>query len=71
MPQNAPEPRRNTAGPPGGGGNRGNVAALVVVVVIAAALLWTFSAIRSHNAVQNCMDSGRKDCLGDPAGAGQ
>ena len=67
MPQNAPEPRRKAAGPPGGGRNRGNVAALVVVAVIAAALFFTFSAIRSHNAVQNCIDSGRQDCSGDPA----
>ena len=60
--------RPGPARPPGprrGSGNRGNVAALVVVALIAAALFWTVSAIRNHNAVQNCMDSGRKDCLGD------
>ena len=50
---------------PGESGNRGTVAALVAVVVIGLALFWAVSAIRAHNAVQDCIDSGRHDCV-DP-----
>ena len=54
--------------PPGRGpgtlGGRGNVAALVAVLVIGLALFWAVSAIRQHDAVQNCIDSGRHDCVG-------
>ncbi len=54
--------------PPGGGapGGRGNVAALVAVVLIGLALFWAVSAIRRHDAVQNCIDSGRHDCVDEP-----
>lgn len=47
---------------PGGPGMRGNVAALVAVLLIGVALFWAVSAIRHHNAVQDCIDSGRHDC---------
>lgn len=55
--------------PPGGRrqpGGRGNVAALVAVVLIGLALFWAVSAIRQHDAVQDCIDSGRHDCAQDP-----
>ncbi len=54
-----PRPAR----PPGG---RANIAALVAVVVIGLALFWAASAIRRHNAVQDCIDSGRHDCTDLP-----
>ena len=41
---------------------RGTVAALVAVVAIGLSLFWAMSAIRAHNAVQDCIDSGRHDC---------
>ena len=44
-------------------GSRANIAALAVVVVVAAALFWVVSAMRQHNAVQDCIDSGRKNCV--------
>lgn len=47
-------------------GGRGNVAALVAVVLIGFALFWAVSAIRQHNAVQDCIDSGRHDCTAEP-----
>ncbi|WP_237480010.1 hypothetical protein [Lichenibacterium dinghuense] len=48
---------------PGEPNARGTAAALAAVVVIGLALFWAVSAIRSHNAVQNCIDSGRHDCV--------
>lgn len=45
---------------------RSNVAALVAVVVIGLALFWAVTAIRQHNAVQDCIDSGRHDCAEAP-----
>lgn len=47
-------------------GRRGNVAALIAVLVIGLALFWAVSAIRQHNAVQDCIDSGRQDCARAP-----
>ncbi len=41
---------------------RGTVAALVAVIAIGLALFWAMSAIRAHNAAQDCIDSGRHDC---------
>ncbi|HEX4765462.1 MAG TPA: hypothetical protein VH414_04205 [Lichenihabitans sp.] len=60
-PGRRPSPRRS--------GNRGNVAALVAVALVAAALFWTVSAFQKHNALQNCIDSGRRDCIATPDGS--
>ena len=46
----------------GGGSQRGPVAALVAVVVIVVVLYLVGQAIVQHNATQNCIDSGRRDC---------
>ena len=51
--------------------NRGNIVALIAIVILAAALFWTVSTIQKHNALQNCIDSGRHDCVTIPAGQGQ
>ncbi len=45
---------------------RGNIAALVAVAVIGLALFWAVSAIRQHDAVQDCIDSGRHTCGDTP-----
>ena len=45
-----------------GAGRRASVAALLAVLLIGLALYWTVSAIRAHDAVQNCLDAGRHDC---------
>ncbi len=45
---------------------RSNVAALVAIVVIGLALFWAVTAVRQHNAVQDCIDSGRHDCAEAP-----
>ena len=55
-------PRRRPSEPT----SRGNVAALVAVALIGLALFWALSTIRTHNAVQDCIDAGRRDC--DEAG---
>ena len=55
---NRPEPKRN----PGRSSSRANIAAFIVVVVVAATLFWVVSAMRQHNAMQDCLDSGRHDC---------
>ncbi|RYC32950.1 hypothetical protein D3273_05675 [Lichenibacterium minor] len=47
---------------PGEPNRRGTVAALVAVVAIGLALFWALSAIRAHDAVQDCIDSGRHGC---------
>lgn len=50
-------PRRDT------GSNRGTIAALLAVVVLIGVLYWGIEAIVAHNALQNCLDSGRRDCV--------
>lgn len=44
-------------------GRRGTVAALVAVAVLVALLLWVTQSILAHNRLQNCIDSGRRDCV--------
>ena len=54
-------------GQAGGGpaqGGRGKIAALLGSVVVVGALLWAMQAMVRHNALQNCLDSGRRDCGG-------
>ena len=43
-------------------GRRGRIAALIAVVCLAAVLALVGQAIVRHNALQNCIDSGRRDC---------
>ncbi len=59
------------ASPAATSSNRGNVVALIAIVIVAATLFWTVSAIQKHNALQNCIDSGRRDCVAIPVGQGQ
>ena len=49
--------------------NRANIAALIAVVILAALLLWVAQSIMAHNKLQNCLDSGRRDCLPVDTGA--
>ena len=54
--------------PPGGEGDqpqasgRGNIAAIIAVVVLAALGYWAFNTIDHQRKMQNCLDSGRRDC---------
>ena len=45
------------------GGRRATVAALLAVAVLVALLLWVAQSILAHNKLQNCLDSGRRDCI--------
>ncbi len=55
---------------PGSDGRRSKMAALIVVAVLAALLLWISQAIVAHNRLQNCLDSGRRDCVPVDSGKG-
>ena len=66
MTANDNRPARQGPASPNG---RGNIAALVAVVVIGLALFWAVSAIRQHDAVQDCIDSGRHGCVGGDEGS--
>jgi hypothetical protein len=54
---------RRGSGDPSG---RSKVAALVFIALLIGALFWAVQAIVQHNAVQNCIDSGRHDCVPIP-----
>jgi hypothetical protein len=41
---------------------RGNIAAIIAVVVLAALGYWAFNYIDHQRKMQNCLDSGRRDC---------
>ena len=41
---------------------RGNLVALVAVVVLIALGYWAFNTIDHQRKMQNCLDSGRRDC---------
>jgi hypothetical protein len=41
---------------------RGNIAAIIAVVVLAALGYWAFNFIDHQRKMQNCLDSGRRDC---------
>jgi hypothetical protein len=43
-------------------GSRGNIAAIIAVVVIAALGYWAFNYLDHQRKMQNCLDSGRRNC---------
>jgi hypothetical protein len=43
-------------------GGRGNIAAIIAVVVLVALGYWAFNFIDHQRKMQNCLDSGRRDC---------
>lgn len=49
--------------PPDPPSRRGNVVALIAIAALAAGLFLIVSAMQQHNATQNCIDSGRRDCV--------
>ena len=44
------------------GGGRGNLFALIAVVVLIALGYWAFNYLDQQRKLQNCLDSGRRDC---------
>ncbi len=49
--------------PPDDGPGRSNIAALVVIVVLFAGAYWVFNLLERHREIQNCIASGRRDCI--------
>ena len=48
-----------------------NLVAAIFVIILAIAAIWVFKALEEHRRIENCIASGRHDCipLGDqPAG---
>jgi hypothetical protein len=48
-----------------------NLVAAIFVLILAIAAIWVFKALDEHRQIENCIASGRHDCipLGDqPAG---
>jgi len=43
--------------------SRANIIALVVVALLFAAAFWLFKSLQQSNAIQNCIASGRRDCV--------
>jgi hypothetical protein len=55
--------------PPSGGENeeprtsgRGNFAAIIAVIVLVILGYWAFNYLDQQRKLQNCLDSGRRDC---------
>lgn len=42
---------------------RANIAALVFIVLLFAGAYWLFQLLEHHREVQNCIASGRRDCI--------
>ena len=45
------------------GPGRSNIAAIVVIVVLFAGAYWVFNLLEHHREIQNCIASGRRDCI--------
>jgi hypothetical protein len=43
-------------------GGRGNFAAIIAVIVLVILGYWAFNYLDQQRKLQNCLDSGRRDC---------
>jgi len=43
-------------------GGRGNFAAIIAVIVLVILGYWAFNYLDQRRKLQNCLDSGRRDC---------
>jgi len=60
------QPRDAREPPDDEGPGRSNIAAIVVIVVIVvlfAGAYWVFNLLERHREIQNCIASGRRDCI--------
>lgn len=62
MPNDSLPPNRPST-PPEGGGHRASVVALLAIGVLAILMVFLVSSMQRRNAVQTCIDSGRRDCV--------
>ena len=42
---------------------RPNLAALIAIVALFAGAYWVFNLLEQHREIQNCVASGRRDCV--------
>ncbi len=68
-PANAPPPEEGPGPPRPAGPSReenrdfANIVALVFVVALAIGAFWLFKALERHGEIQNCIASGRRNCV--------
>ena len=43
--------------------NRTNIVALVFVAALFAGAYWVFNLLERHREIENCIASGRRDCI--------
>jgi hypothetical protein len=60
-PSSAPPPAPQDDEPPDR--SRANVVALVFVALLFAGAVWLFTSIQHHRELENCIASGRHDCI--------
>jgi hypothetical protein len=56
-------PEKGSEPPDDDGPGRPNIVALVFIVVLFAGAWWVFDLLQRHNQIQNCIASGRRDCI--------
>ena len=56
-------PSAKPTDPPEDSRGRANIVALVFIVLLFAAAFWVFKSLQQNNDVQNCIASGRRDCI--------
>jgi hypothetical protein len=44
--------------------NRANLFAAIAVLLIAAGAFWLIKTLNEHRRIEDCLASGRRDCLG-------
>jgi hypothetical protein len=57
------QPENNEPSDDGEGRSRANLAALVFVIALFIGAFWLFRSIQSHREIENCIASGRRDCI--------
>ena len=53
------------------GRSRANIVALVFILVLFAGSFWLFKSLQEHRQIENCIASGRRDCIALPTSSGQ
>jgi hypothetical protein len=60
-------PSDKTPAPPdddeGGDRSRANLAALAFIIVLFIGAYWLFTELQRHRAIEDCVASGRHDCI--------
>jgi len=43
--------------------SRANIVAIVFILVLYVGAFWLFKSLQSHREIENCIASGRRDCI--------